>query len=119
MSLFLYATASLASWVYVSRNQPHQSVAHRLLSLVVTLHIVYILGQLLWFRPPNLFSRLQIPINAPVDRIKARLWMEAGLGGVSNPPVPKDIELLLNRLAVWDNRSIFTRCAVNTPYTPS
>ncbi|KIM69488.1 hypothetical protein SCLCIDRAFT_1207920 [Scleroderma citrinum Foug A] len=108
----LYATVSLGSWFYVSRTQPRRaskSVAHRLLSLVVALHTVYILGQLLWFRPPNLFSRLQLPINAPVDRIKTILWMEAGFGHASNPPLPKDVELLLSRLAIWVNRGLFTR----------
>lgn len=113
----LYATVSLGSWFYVSRTQPRRaskSVAHRLLSLVVALHTVYILGQLLWFRPPNLFSRLQLPINAPVDRIKTILWMEAGFGHASNPPLPKDVELLLSRLAIWVNRGLFTRCTVNT-----
>jgi len=113
----LYATVSLGSWFYVSRIQPlraSKSIAHRLLSLVVALHTVYTLGQLLWFRPPNLFSRLQLPINAPVDRIKTLLWMEAGFGHASNPPIPKDVELLLSRLAIWVNRGLFTRCTVNT-----
>ncbi|KAL4073681.1 hypothetical protein J3A83DRAFT_4091696 [Scleroderma citrinum] len=104
----LYIIVALGSWFYTLRS-PTKSAAHRLLSLVVTLHTLYVICQILWNRPPNLFTRLRIPINASVDRIRVMLRMEAGLSGVTNLSIPKDVEFLLNRLAIWDNRSLFTR----------
>ncbi|KAJ8580464.1 hypothetical protein M405DRAFT_706372, partial [Rhizopogon salebrosus TDB-379] len=68
-------------------------------------------------RPPNLFLRLGIPINLPIEQIRALLLYEAGFGidggdegGLAVAvPMPDDIELLLSRLKTDESRGWFTR----------
>ena len=83
--------------------------------LLHSLYSVYDLTQ----RPPNLFTRLRIPINLPIERIRALLLYEAGFGrGGGNeagglsvpPPMPDDLELLLSRLKTDESRAWFVRC---------
>ncbi|KAG6331828.1 hypothetical protein ID866_7258 [Astraeus odoratus] len=82
--------------------------------MVIAAHAIYILCQILLYRPPNLFSRLKIPLNAPVSEIRTRLALEAALrfknhGTIQLPPLPKSMELLLSRLALHDGRGLFVR----------
>lgn len=107
----LYVLGLLGSWFYVSRDHPSKHVAHRLLLLAVSLHSIHILCQILLHRPPNLFRRLNVPLNVPVDQLRLLLSMEAGIDWQrqSAATIPKDVELLLNRLAVHGSRSLFTR----------
>ncbi|KAF9236065.1 hypothetical protein BU15DRAFT_50641 [Melanogaster broomeanus] len=121
-NIILFTELSLAAtWMYVSRGRQHEqkSIVSRVLTAAVILHTLHVLCRLVLFRPPNLFSRLRIPVNAPVDHIRAFLLREAGfdnmmaespIGGVVVPPeVPRDIELLLTRLGVHDSRTSFVR----------
>ncbi|KAG2367207.1 hypothetical protein BDR07DRAFT_1260986, partial [Suillus spraguei] len=84
-------------------------------SVIVLLHSSYSLYTLIQ-RPPNLFSRLRIPLTLPVDHIRALLLSEAGFGaGVGDGelavPVqmPPDLELLLSRLKTDESRGWFVR----------
>lgn len=90
------------------------SLASRMRVLVI-LHSLYSLYTLIK-PPPNLFSRLRIPITLPVDRIHALLLSEAGFGagagdgGLAVPvQMPPDLELLLNRLKTDESRGWFVR----------
>ncbi|KAI6037615.1 hypothetical protein EDC04DRAFT_2571064 [Pisolithus marmoratus] len=107
----LYVLVLLGSWFYVSRNHTTGHVAHRLLLLAVSLHSIHILCQILLHRPPNLFRRLNVPLNVPVDQLRLLLLMEAGFDWQHQGAVtlPKDVELLLSRLAVPGSRGLFTR----------
>ncbi|KIJ63038.1 hypothetical protein HYDPIDRAFT_93251 [Hydnomerulius pinastri MD-312] len=118
-ALLFTGLAIAATWLYVSRSRQQASLCSRLLTAAVILHTLYVLCRLVLYRPPNLFSRLGIPINAPVERIKSQLLIEAGfdttsqssLGAVVVPlEIPKDVELLLTRLNIIDSRNLFVRC---------
>lgn len=84
---------------------------------VVLVHSLYSLYGLIQ-RPPNLFSRLGIPIDLPIEHIRALLLHEAGFGrgggdegGLAVPvPMPDDLELLLSRLKTDESRGWFVRC---------
>lgn len=106
-----YVAVLLGSWFYVSRYHPSKHVALRLLSLAVSLHSIHVLCQILLRRPPNLFKRLNVPFDVPVDQLRLLLLTEAGFDwqDQSGVTMPKDIELLLSRLRVHGNRSLFTR----------
>ncbi|KIJ15087.1 hypothetical protein PAXINDRAFT_77929 [Paxillus involutus ATCC 200175] len=119
-SILFTGLSLAATWLYVSRGPQHgqKSIFSRVLAAAVILHTLHVLCRLALFRPPNLFSRLNIPINAPVDYIRSLLLMEAGydarahgqLGAVVVPPeIPRDIELLLTRLGVHGSRTSFAR----------
>ncbi|OAX39682.1 hypothetical protein K503DRAFT_650642, partial [Rhizopogon vinicolor AM-OR11-026] len=83
---------------------------------VVLVHSLYSLYGLVQ-RPPNLFSRLGIPINLPIEHIRALLLYEAGFGrgegdegGLAvHTPMPDDLERLLTRLKTDESRSWFVR----------
>ncbi|KAI6021692.1 hypothetical protein BKA83DRAFT_4494259 [Pisolithus microcarpus] len=106
-----YVAVLLGSWFYVSRYHPSKHVALRLLSLAVSLHSIHVLCQILLRRPPNLFKRLNVPFDVPVDQLRLLLLTEAGFDWQDQSVVtmPKDVELLLSRLRVHGNRSLFTR----------
>ncbi|KAI6131469.1 hypothetical protein EDD16DRAFT_1464096, partial [Pisolithus croceorrhizus] len=90
---------------------PSEHVYRRLLPLAVSLHSIHVLCQILLHRPPNLFKRLNVPLNVPVDQLRLLLSTEAGLDWQRQGAVamPQDVELLLSRLAVHGNRGLFTR----------
>ncbi|KAG1760208.1 hypothetical protein EDD22DRAFT_96234 [Suillus occidentalis] len=84
-------------------------------TLIVLFHSLYSLYALIQ-RPPNLFSRLRIPLTLPVDRIRALLLSEAGFGVGSEDgglalsmQMPPDLELLLSRLKTDESRGWFVR----------
>ncbi|KAG1731674.1 hypothetical protein EDB19DRAFT_1912393 [Suillus lakei] len=115
----------LLSWLYI-HNHFHNLHKHTSLSLfpgIVLLHSLYSLYGLTQ-RPPNLFSRLRIPLTLPVERIRALLLSEAGFGAGSREdgglvvpvPMPPDLELLLSRLKTDESRGWFVWC-VPTPYS--
>ncbi|KAI6003009.1 hypothetical protein EDD15DRAFT_2157448 [Pisolithus albus] len=109
--LIVYVAVLLGSWFYVSRYHPSKHVALRLLSVAVSLHSIHVLCQILLRRPPNLFKRLNVPLDVPVDQLRLLLLTEAGFGW-QDPSVvtlPKDVELLLSRLHVHGNRGLFAR----------
>lgn len=107
----VYVLVLLGSWSYVSRYHPSEHVYRRLLPLAVSLHSIHVLCQILLHRPPNLFKRLNVPLNVPVDQLRLLLSTEAGLDWQRQGAVamPQDVELLLSRLVVHGNRGLFTR----------
>ncbi|KAF8133300.1 hypothetical protein EV363DRAFT_1325861 [Boletus edulis] len=91
-----------------------------MVNLVMTaaagLHTILVLSNLAVHRPQNLFTRLRIPINTHVDRIKSLLMREVGFntmgepGAIVIPPeIPKDVETLLIKLGVHGSRDIYVR----------
>lgn len=86
------------------------------MAAAVGLHTLLVLSNLALRRPPNLFARLGIPINAPVERIRSLLTREAGFntmgerGAIIVPPeIPKDVQTLLTRLGIQGSRDIYVR----------
>jgi hypothetical protein len=107
-----------AAWFYLfpGRREGQRGTINFLMTTAVGLHTLLVLSNLALHRPPNLFTRSGIPINAPVDRIRSMLMREAGFntmgerGAVIVPPeIPKDVETLLSRLGVHGSRDTYVR----------
>ncbi|KAH0832302.1 hypothetical protein J3R83DRAFT_13302 [Lanmaoa asiatica] len=115
-----------AAWFYLSpgRRQGQGSTIRFVMTAAVGLHTLLVLSSFALHRPPNLFVRLGIPINSPVDRIRSLLMKEAGFntimgerGAVIVPPeIAKDVDTLLTRLAVHGSRDTYVR--YERPYPP-
>ncbi|KAG9308530.1 hypothetical protein JVU11DRAFT_11874 [Chiua virens] len=81
---------------------------------LVVLHILLVISDVM-HRPPNLFKRFGIPINASVDHIRLVLReviinrMGERDAVVAPPDFPKDVDTLLKRLGVHGSRDIYVR----------
>ena len=107
-----------AAWLYFSPNwrQGQTSTISFVMTAAAGLHTLLVLSNLVLHRPPNLFTRLGISINAPVDHIRSLVMREAGFymvgerGAVTVPPeIPKDVEALLTRLRIHGSRDRYVR----------
>ena len=74
---------------------------------ILAIHTLYMIYILSFQVPPNLFTRLHIPLSMPSQRIRAALLakMDTGNGDV----LPEYIEELLMRLNTFDLRISFVR----------
>jgi hypothetical protein len=100
------------------------------ISALLALYILYTLYTLAFARPPNLFTTLRLPLNAPQPAIHSALLLQQlqqlrpddhhsaaaagnGDGSTAVPVVPvlaPALEKLLARLASLDARTILVRC---------
>lgn len=94
-----------------SRTQKPSAEAHFhvLLNTFVLLHTVFILYILILKAPPNLFTRLNIPLTTPSDTIRAILLKHASADSTLTAALPKQLETLLTRLSSFDARNIYVR----------
>lgn len=94
----------------VQRNQqtPATPVAKtpmmKALTVLVTLHSIYIASQLIFSRPSNIFSSLSVPFAMPTPAIK-----EIILSHSSSGLLPPHLEALLIRLQTYDARALYIR----------
>jgi hypothetical protein len=96
------------------------------ISALLALYILYTLYTLVFARPPNLFTSLRLPLNAPQSTIHSALLQQqlqqlspddrqsfsaaAANGSAAVPVLPPALEKLLARLASSDARTILVRC---------
>lgn len=100
---------TIPTFMFLRRRQStSQSPYRNWLTLLVTLHTVYIVYVLIVQWPPNLFQRLNIPLTMPVDGIRTILLQRANLP--SDATLPKALEGLLTRLSSFDTRIAYVRC---------
>ena len=96
------------------------------ISALLALYILYTFYTLVFARPPNLFTALRLPLNAPQSTIHSALLLQhlqhlppdaaAANGSKATVPVlPPALEKLLARLASSDARMILVRCAFRLP----
>ncbi|KAG9315476.1 hypothetical protein JVU11DRAFT_3089 [Chiua virens] len=105
-----------ATWIYFSpsRRRGRRSTVNSVMIALVVLHILFVISDIM-HRPPNLFKRFGIPINAPVDHIRLVLReviinrMGERDAVVAPPDFPKDVDTLLKRLGVHGSRDIYVR----------
>lgn len=110
------------------------------ISVLLALYILYTLYTLAFARPPNLFTTLRLPLNAPQSAIHSALLLQqqqlqsnndhhplssataASSGNGNESPVapilPPSLEKLLARLASSDARTMLVRC-VPLSYPPA
>jgi hypothetical protein len=88
-------------------SSPHPNAPLRpFTSGLLTLYALYIVYNLLFDHPPNLFSSLQLSLNAPQAAIHAALLQNVSH---SDDDLPPALEKLLARLASLDARMMLVR----------
>ena len=104
------------------------------ISALLALYILYTSYTLVFARPPNLFTSLRLPLNAPQSAIHSALLLQhvqrlpleeqqlfsaaAANGSTAVPLLPPALQKLLTRLASSDARTILVRC-VSEPGFPA
>ncbi|KAH9959466.1 hypothetical protein BC827DRAFT_1213927 [Russula dissimulans] len=88
------------------------------ISALLALYALYTLYTLIFARPPNLFTALRLPLNAPQSVIHAALMrlrddysssLSSSNGSTEAPVLPPALEKLLARLASSDARTMLAR----------
>lgn len=105
---FILAVVTIAVFMY--RKSSPNNVRPRFRSITtafIAIHAIWIIYVLCFFRPPNLFTRLHIPLSTPSDRIRALILKRENLTDVG---LPDHLEELLTRLSSFDLRTFYIRC---------
>lgn len=111
----LTATISIFSYVFIISRRTVQrnpeARFHTLLNTFVLLHTLFILYTLILKAPPNLFTRLHVPLTMSSEAIRVILLKHAGRDSIPGQTVtlPKHLETLLTRLSSFDARNIYVR----------
>ncbi|KAI9444127.1 hypothetical protein H4582DRAFT_1807092, partial [Lactarius indigo] len=87
-------------------SPPAHTPLRPFISGLLVLYALYTVNNLLFARPPNLFTSLQLPLNAPQAMIHAALQRNTSRSGDALPPA---LEKLLARLASLDARTMLVR----------
>ena len=113
----LTSIALIASWSFLAIQNPTRKTlqVHTLLNIFVLLHTISILYTLVLRTPPNIFTRLGIPLTTSSDIIRQTLLKYATPEG----SLPKHLDTLVKRLSSFDARNIYVRYALYTLYSPS
>jgi len=107
---FLLALVSFAVFMYrKSGGDKVRSEFRSYTTSFVVLHTIYIIYVLCFFRPPNLFTRLHIPLSTPSERIRSLILKRANL----SDGLPDHLEELLTRLSSFDLRTFYIRFGQN------
>jgi len=78
---------------------------HRpLITVILAMHTLYMMYILSFKTPPNLFTRLHLPLSMPSEKIRAVLLSRGG-----GDTLPEHIEELLMKLNTSDLRTYFVR----------
>jgi hypothetical protein len=90
------------------------------ISALLALYTLYILYNIVLARPPNLFTALHLPLNAPQSTIQAALLALSNNGSNSSTSagktvLPPALEKLLARLASSEARTMLVRCVPPRP----
>jgi hypothetical protein len=89
-------------------DQPSTSSGRPILSLLLLSNAIYILYSLLLQPPPNLFDGLRIPFTTPAPTIRALLLQRTD---PLSDMLPPSLELLITKLASFEVRTLYARCA--------
>ena len=111
-TFLLGATVCLIVFAYrgstpVSTEDARQPRYRSLVTGILAIHTLYMIYILSFKTPPNLFTRLHLPLSMPSQKIRAVLLarMDTSDDGV----LPEHIEELLTRLNTFDLRTSFVR----------
>ena len=89
-----------------SPHPPPNTPLRPFTSAILALYALYTIYNLLFARPPNLFTSLQLPLNASQAAIHAALLRNVSR---SDNALPLALEKLLARLASLDARMMLVR----------
>lgn len=111
-AFLVVAIAIIIPTAYALRRQPQLLTQRNVLSVVVVLHSLYILYAFIIRAPPNIFTRLKIPLTAPTEAIRATLLHRANLP--RDAALPRPLEALFTRLSSFEMRTLYVRSAHST-----
>lgn len=74
---------------------------------ILAVHTIYMIYTLSFKTPPNLFTRLHLPLSMPSTKIRAILLSRTGMR--EEDTLPEHIEELLTKLNTFDLRIYFVR----------
>jgi len=98
--------------VFIRRPRYLQETSYRqLFNAIVILHTIYILYVITLLWPPNIFSRLNIPLTMPSDSIRSLLLTKATAiaDEFEIATLPKPLDTLLTRLSSFEMRTLYVR----------
>ena len=78
-----------------------------LITAILAAHTLYMMYILSFKTPPNLFTRLHLPLSMPSERIRAIILSRVGITG--GDTLPEHIEELLMKLNTSDLRTYLVR----------
>lgn len=90
-----------------STKDARQPKYRPLVTGILVIHTLYMIYTLSFKTPPNLFTRLHLPLSMPSQKIRAVLL--ARMGSTDDDALPEHIEELLARLNTYDLRTYFVR----------
>jgi hypothetical protein len=119
-TFILGATVCLVVFAYRASTPASTKDALRpkyssLVSGILVIHTLYMIYILSFKMPPNLFTRLHLPLSMPSQKIRTALLARMDTGG--GDVLPENIEDLLMKLNTFDLRIFFVRlvlpCVIN------
>jgi hypothetical protein len=90
-----------------SAKDARQPMYRPIVTGILAVHTLYMIYLLSLRAPPNLFTRLHIPLSMPSQKIRATLLARTGRG--EEDTLPEHIEELLMKLNTFDLRAYFVR----------
>jgi hypothetical protein len=116
------ATISLVAFFY-QRSTPAAPMGVRqpnyrsFVTGILAVHTLYMLYIFSFKAPPNLFTRLHLPLSMPSQKIRAVLLTR--MEGAEDDPLPEHIEELLTKLNTFDFRTYLVRSVPAPRDSPS
>ncbi|KAJ6572118.1 hypothetical protein B0H19DRAFT_936254 [Mycena capillaripes] len=106
--LFLTTAAGLIiPWLYFGIHKaPARPLTstRSLLNIFLLLHSLYFLYQIIVLPPVNIFTRLKMPLNTPIDAVRSILIQQSDTGDL-----PPPLDSLLRRLGSFDVKTYYVR----------
>lgn len=117
----LGATVCLVAFAYrgsiaASTKDARQPKCWSLITGILAIHTLYMIYILSFETPPNLFTRLHLPLSMSSQKIRAALL--ARMDTSDDDTLPERIEELLARLNSFDLRTSFVRLVPTLPDPP-
>ena len=88
-------------------NNARQPKYWQFITGILAVHTLYMIYILSFKTPPNLFTRLHLPLSMPSNKIRATLVARTRMA--EDGALPERIEELLTKLNTFDVRTCFVR----------
>ncbi|KAK7035463.1 hypothetical protein VNI00_011756 [Paramarasmius palmivorus] len=105
------SSITLLSWFlffpklpFVNRSTTNPPILRKGISVLVLAHTLFILYRIIILPPPNIFTRLRLPLGIPADSIRSLLLQVS-----DDTELPRPIENVLKRLGSFEMRTLYIR----------
>jgi hypothetical protein len=115
LDAFIFTSLAITlPYIYITLRAPPSANRPPLrtpLNILLLFHTLYIVYTLFLKYPPNLFAKLNIPLETPTPKIRALLTSAAGGG-----KLPASIEELLTKLGSFEVRTLYVRSGLQSTF---